>query len=61
MGRSTPVVVFYELKPFICTALGLYASAALSTDFFGKMAGFLLVLSGTLIFYMRARHRGVFH
>ena len=51
--------LYYEAKPLVLAAAGLYTLSLHSLGPIGKMAGFILLSCGIAIIYMRACHRGL--
>ena len=51
--------LYYETKPLIIAAAGLYTLSLHALGPIGKMAGFILLSCGIAIIYMRARYRGL--
>ncbi|MGE0762343.1 MAG: hypothetical protein AB7N80_03595 [Bdellovibrionales bacterium] len=50
---------YYEGKPFICAAFGLYAVSLHAAGPVAKVAGVVLLGCSIAIIYMRARYRGL--
>lgn len=57
--RSAVRDLYYEAKPFLVAAAGIWAASLNGFAGLQKLAAFVLVLSALAIFYMRARYRGI--
>lgn len=51
--------IYYEFKPYILSALGLYGLSLGHSSYLAKFAGLTLISLSILIIYMRARYRGL--
>ena len=53
-------ILFYEIKPYFCLALGMLGVKMLAFSQMGKLSAFVLAMCGVVILYVRFQSRGYF-